>query len=91
MNTRFLCFFLSRAGTCSFFMPIVRSKHSLLKVDRHVRAGLLSKHLRAAQRVAGRSAIYHFLRADPVGVALCVCPRRGIPARAQRHFYVTEA
>ena len=42
------------------------------EVDRRVRSGLLGKHLRAVQRVAGRDAVHGFLRADPVGVALCV-------------------
>ena len=38
------------------------------EVERRVRAGLLSEHLRAVQRVAGRDAVHRFLRADPVGV-----------------------
>ena len=42
------------------------------EVDRRVRAGLLSEHLRTVQRVACRDAVHRFLRADPVGVALCV-------------------
>ena len=56
------------------------------EVERRVRAGLLSEHLRAVQRIAGRDTVHRFLRADPVGVALCVCPRRGIPTRAYTQF-----
>ena len=51
------------------------------EIERRVRVGLLSEHLRAVQRIAGRDTVHRFLRADPVGVALCVYPRRGIPTR----------
>ena len=40
----------------------------ILKVDRLTYTGLLKKHLRAVHHISGRSAVYRFPCADPVGV-----------------------
>ena len=58
----------------------------IIKVDRLTYTGLLKKHLRAVHHISGRSAVYRFPCADPVGVALCVCPRRDDSTRAYTQF-----